>query len=79
MSFSVDGNGLTINCGCESNNKSNVHSFSVVGNLSNFGLCFFRDVRSPIYKGGFELSFTRNNDHFALYKEAAEPRAKNKY
>lgn len=65
MSFSVNGNDLKINCGFESNYKSDVYSFSVVGNLSNFWLGFFKDVKSPI-----------SNDHFAFLNNAAEPRAK---
>ncbi|CAH1115848.1 unnamed protein product [Psylliodes chrysocephalus] len=76
VSFSIDRNGPTIISGFESNYKANVHSFSVVGNLSNFGLGFFKDVKNPIFKGGFELIFTRNDDHFAIHKEAADPRAK---
>lgn len=28
---------------------------------------FFNDITIPIYKGGFEITFTRNNDNNAIY------------
>jgi len=41
--------------------------FSVVGRLGELGLGFFNDITVPIYKGGFEITFTRNNDN-AIYR-----------
>lgn len=37
---------------------------------------FFDDVKYPIYKGGFEIVFKRADDHFAIHKDTADPRAK---
>lgn len=42
--------------------------FSALGMLSDFSLGFFEDVNFPIFKGGFEISFTRNNDNDSLYR-----------
>lgn len=41
--------------------------FCVVGRLGDLGLGFFNDITVPIYKGGFEITFTRNNDNNAIY------------
>jgi len=35
--------------------------------LGELGLGFFNDITVPIYKGGFEITFTRNNDN-AIYR-----------
>ena len=32
------------------------------------GLGFFNDINIPIYKGGFEIIFTRNHDSNALFR-----------
>lgn len=62
-----DNSGLLINAGI----KSKYHGggyFSVVGYLSYLGLGFFNDYKNPIYKGGFELTFIRNNDDDAILR-----------
>ena len=43
-------------------------SFCVVGRLGDLGLGFFNDINVPIYNGGFEITFTRNNDNNVIYK-----------
>jgi len=44
------------------------HKFSVVGRLGDLGLGFFSDIIVPIYKGGFEIIFTRNSDNNAIFR-----------
>jgi len=59
-------NGKAINSGF----KTFAHEgqrFSVVGRLGDLGLGFFSDITVPIYKGGFEITFTRNNNNNAIY------------
>jgi len=75
VSYSLDGNGPTINSGFQSQFLGGGY-FCTLGNLSNFGLGFFKDVKYPIYKGGFELTFTRNEDEYALHKEPDDPLGK---
>ena len=41
--------------------------FSVVGRLGDLGLGFFSDISVPIYKGGFEITFTRNSDNNVIF------------
>lgn len=41
--------------------------FQALGLLSNFGLGFLQDLSFPVYKGGFQILFERNNDDDALY------------
>jgi hypothetical protein len=43
-------------------------NFSVVGRLGDLGLGFFSDISVHIYKGGFEITFTRNNDNNIIYR-----------
>lgn len=69
VSFSLDNNGPTINSGFQSKFTGG-GNFQVLGNLSNLGLGFFKDIKFPIYKGGFEITFTRNGDNDALYRWA---------
>lgn len=76
VSFALYNNGPTINSGYQSNYTKNVHNFSVVGNLSNFALGFFKDVTYPIYKGNFDIIFTRNDVHFTIHKTSSEPKVK---
>ena len=35
-------------------------NFEAIGRLENLALGFFNDITIPIYKGGFEITFTRN-------------------
>ena len=43
-------------------------NFSVVGRLVDLSLGFFSDISVPIYKGGSEITFTRNNDNNIIYR-----------
>lgn len=51
--------------------------FEALGSLGHLGLGFLEHLHNPMFKGGFEISFTRAEDNDALYpwKEgaAAEP------
>jgi len=42
--------------------------FCVIGRLGDLGLGFFNDINVPVYKGGFEITFTRNNDNNVIYR-----------
>jgi hypothetical protein len=42
--------------------------FNVVGRLGDLGLGFFNDITVPVYKGGFEITFTRNSDNNVIYR-----------
>lgn len=42
-------------------------SFEALGTLGHLGLGFFDHLRYPMYKGGFEITFTRAKDDNALY------------
>jgi hypothetical protein len=44
-----------------------VKNFEAIGKLSDLGLGFFNDITIPIYKGGFEITFTRNKDNKAIF------------
>ena len=60
-------NGKAINSGF----KTFAHEgqrFIVVGWLGDLGLGFFNDITVPIYKGGFEITFTRNTDNNVVYR-----------
>ena len=51
--------------------KTSAHvsqNFEAIGKLGNLGLGFFNDISIPIYKGGFEITFTRNNDNNAIFR-----------
>lgn len=49
-------------------NYSGGGKFYTLGKLADFGLGFFEDLNIPIFKGGFEINFTRNTDNDALYR-----------
>lgn len=70
ISFASNLNGPKVNSGFESKyiKVKNSGHFNALGHLSDLGLGFFNDVKSPIYKGGFEITFTRNNNNDALYR-----------
>ena len=36
--------------------------------MNDLGLGFFNDITVPIYKGGFEITFTTNNDNNAIFR-----------
>ena len=42
-------------------------NFEAVGKLGDLGLGFFSYITIPIYKGGFEITFTGNKDNNALF------------
>ncbi|XP_046666417.1 uncharacterized protein LOC124358167 [Homalodisca vitripennis] len=41
--------------------------FEALGTLGHLGLGFFDHLRHPMYKGGFEITFTRAEDNDAIY------------
>ena len=43
-------------------------TFNAVDRLGELGLGFFNDITVPIYKGGFEITFTRNSNNNALFR-----------
>ncbi|XP_060855360.1 uncharacterized protein LOC132933042 [Metopolophium dirhodum] len=67
ISYSLDLNGPTINSGFVSKFKGGGH-FNVMGNLSQFGIPFFKDHPYPVFNCDMELCFTRNTDDDALLK-----------
>ena len=60
-------NGETFNSGFK-NLPHESQNFEAVGKLSNLGLGIFNDITVPIYKGGFEITFTRNNDNNTIFR-----------
>lgn len=60
-------NGATMNSGFISR-YSGGGNFAAVGKLGDLGLGFFSNLNVPIYKGGLEISFTRNTDNDVLYR-----------
>ena len=36
--------------------------------MGNLGLGFFNDIKVPIYRGGFEIIFTRDSDNNVIYR-----------
>uniref|UniRef100_A0A8D8PTV5 Double jelly roll-like domain-containing protein n=1 Tax=Cacopsylla melanoneura TaxID=428564 RepID=A0A8D8PTV5_9HEMI len=48
-------------------------NFHVIGFLGDLGLGFFTDVKVPVYKGGFDITFIRANDNDAVYRYKADP------
>ena len=42
--------------------KNEGPNVEAVGKLGDLGLGFFNDINIPIYKGGFEITFTRNHE-----------------
>lgn len=71
VSYSSDQNGSLSNSGFRTRFNGG-GNFNVLGNLSSLGLGFFEDVKIPVYKGGFEITFTRNNNRDALHRWAKE-------
>ena len=59
--------GKVITSGFKSHNYE-VKQFEAVGKLGYLGLGFFNDINISIYKGGFEITFTRNNDNSVIYR-----------
>ena len=43
-------------------------NFETVGKFSDLGLRFFNYITVPIYKGGFQITFTRNNDNNTILR-----------
>lgn len=43
-------------------------NFHIIGFLGDLGLGFFTDVKIPVYKGGFEITFIRASDNDAIYR-----------
>jgi hypothetical protein len=61
-------NGKAINSGFETHSKYESKQFEALGYLGDLGLGFFNDISFPIYKGGLEITFTRNNDNNAIVR-----------
>jgi hypothetical protein len=55
------------NCGFASRYSLGGGKFEAIGTLAHLGLGFFDHMRYPMYKGGFEIVFTRAEDNDALY------------
>lgn len=60
------GNSTLSNCGFKSQYTGG-GKFEAIGTLGHLGLGFFDHLRHPMYKGGFEITFTRSEDNDALY------------
>jgi hypothetical protein len=52
--------------------KYKIPEFTVVAYLGLLGLGFFNDITVPIYRGGLEILFTRNNDENVIYRWKTE-------
>jgi hypothetical protein len=61
-------NGKAINSGFETHSKYETKQFEALGNLADLGLGFFNDISVLIYKGGLEITFTRNSDNNAIVR-----------
>jgi hypothetical protein len=61
-------NGKAINSGFETHSIYETKQIEAVGKLSDLGLGFFNDINIPIYKGNFEIIFTRNSDDNVIYR-----------
>lgn len=55
------------NCGFYSTYEGG-GGFEVIGTLAHLGLGFFDHLRYPMFKGGFEITFTRAENNDALYR-----------
>lgn len=64
---STDTNWLANN-GFISNYNADKKSFYACGTLAHLGLGFFDDVKIPIYKGGFVISFIRDTDDCTVHR-----------
>jgi len=42
-------------------------NFEAVGKLGDLWLGFFNDIYIRVYKGGFEITFTRNSDNNIIF------------
>jgi len=60
-------NGNVVNSGFKTFPNESL-SFAVVGNLGDLKLGLFNDIYIPNYKGGFEITFIRNNGNNAIFR-----------
>jgi hypothetical protein len=60
-------NGKAMASGFKSHNYE-VKQFEAAGKLADLGLGFFIDTNIPIYKGYFEITFTRNSNNNIIYR-----------
>ena len=67
LNYSSSNKNVLTNCGFTSTFTGG-GAFEVVGTLAHLGLGFFDHMRYPMYKGGFEIVFTRAEDNDALYR-----------
>lgn len=68
VSYENSDQNMLKNCGFISSCDGSAKNFYVCGNLSHLGLGFFEDVKIPIYKGGFVISFIRDTDTHTVYR-----------
>jgi hypothetical protein len=61
-------NGKAIISGFETHSKYESKQLEALGYLSYLGFGFFNDTSIPIYKGGLEITFTRNSDNNAIFR-----------
>jgi len=54
--------------GFKSKYTKGVNKFEAIGLLSHLGLGFFDHLNHPMFKGGFEIVFTRAEDSDAIYR-----------
>jgi len=54
--------------GFKSKYTKGVNKFEAIGPLSHLGLGFFDHLKYPMFKGGFEIVFTRAEDDDAIYR-----------
>lgn len=76
--YSSAGENTLYTSGFKSKFDKGVNKFEAMGTLSHLGLGFFDTLRYPLYKGGFEIIFTRAEDNDAIYrwKEGTAPNEK---
>ena len=60
-------NGRAFNSGFKTSTHES-QDFEATGKLCDLGLGYFNDITIPIYRCGFEITFTRNNDNNAIFR-----------
>ena len=68
-------NGKALASGFMAHKKYETKQLEAVGKLGDLGLGIFNDINIPIYKGGFEITFTRNSDDDVIYRCKADGNA----
>jgi hypothetical protein len=60
-------NGKAATSGFKTHHNYEVPQFEAVGYLGHLGIGFFNDITVPIYRGDFNILFSRNNDNNVFY------------